>query len=183
VTVQLKMKKGYHGWIIARMDNKKIVKGYGPTDGIIDVTTSYRTEVYGTIAVLVVYGMIQSVYNWNAATIEHVWDSESALNRIWNKEKDGIFEQLRPASEAITAARVLLLSMKHTNISPKWFADMHTNEALFITYKKKLICKLTDSQVKRTQISLLNTKRAMTDFTSQGKTSPLYSTARRSHPG
>jgi hypothetical protein len=33
--------KGYHGWIIARMDNNIIIKGYGPTDGIIKDTTIY----------------------------------------------------------------------------------------------------------------------------------------------
>jgi hypothetical protein len=102
------------------MDNKTIIKGYGPTDGRIEDTTSYRTDFCGTITVLAVYGMIHSVYTWNAATIEHVCDSESALNHIWNKEKDGVLNQYRPDAGAITAARVLLSSMKHTNISPKW---------------------------------------------------------------
>jgi hypothetical protein len=68
-------------------------------------TTSYRTEVCGTIAVLAVYGMTQSVDKWNASTIEHVCDSESALDHIWNKEKDGIFDQSRPDAYAITAVR------------------------------------------------------------------------------
>jgi hypothetical protein len=34
---------GYHGWIIVRMDNTKIIEGYGPTYGRIEDTTSYRT--------------------------------------------------------------------------------------------------------------------------------------------
>jgi hypothetical protein len=112
--------KGYPGWIIVRMDNTTLIKGYGSTYGRIEDTTSYRTEVCSTIAILAVYGMVQSVYNWNAATIEHVFDSESALNHIWNKEKDVVFDQYRPDADAITAARVLLSSTKHTHISPKW---------------------------------------------------------------
>jgi hypothetical protein len=64
--------------------------------------------------------MIQSAYNWNAATIEHVYNSESALNCIWNKDKDGIFDQSRPDTNTITAARVPLSSTKHTNIYSKW---------------------------------------------------------------
>jgi hypothetical protein len=70
---------GYHGCIIARMDNTTIIEGYEPTDGRIEdttsYTTSYRTEVCGTIALLAFYGMIQSVYKWNASTIAHVCDS------------------------------------------------------------------------------------------------------------
>jgi hypothetical protein len=100
-------------------ENTTIIKGYGPTDGIIKDTTSYRTEVCGKIAVLTIYGMIQSMYNWNAATIEHVCDSESALNRIWNKSKDGVFNQSRPDADSIPAVRVLLSSTKPTHISPK----------------------------------------------------------------
>jgi hypothetical protein len=36
------------------MNNTTIIEGYGPTDVIIEDTTSYRTEVCGTIAVLTV---------------------------------------------------------------------------------------------------------------------------------
>jgi hypothetical protein len=34
-------------------------------------------------------------------TIEHVYDSESALNGTGNKEKDGVFDQSRPNADAI----------------------------------------------------------------------------------
>jgi hypothetical protein len=79
--------RGYHGWIIALMDNTAIIEGCGPTDGNIKDTTSYRTEVCSTLTVLVVYGMIQAVYSWNASNIEHVCDSESALNRVSGTKK------------------------------------------------------------------------------------------------
>jgi hypothetical protein len=87
---------------------------------MIEDTTSYRTEVWGKIAVLAVHCMIQSVYKWNASTIEHVCDSDSTLERIWNKEKDGIFDQSRPDADAITAAGLLLSTTKHITISPLW---------------------------------------------------------------
>jgi hypothetical protein len=83
------------------MDNTTIIEGYGPTDGSIEDTASYRAEVCGTIAVISVYSMIQSVYSWKSANIEHVCDSESALNRIWNKEKDGVFDQSKPDADAL----------------------------------------------------------------------------------
>jgi hypothetical protein len=53
--------KGYHGCIIVHIDNTTIIEGYGPADGRIEDTASYRTEVCGTIAVLAVYGTIQSI--------------------------------------------------------------------------------------------------------------------------
>jgi hypothetical protein len=34
---------GYHGWIIAPMDNITIIEGYGPTDGRIEDTTACIT--------------------------------------------------------------------------------------------------------------------------------------------
>jgi hypothetical protein len=69
--------------------------------------------------VLAVYGMIQSVYKWNdSTTIEQVCDSESALNRIWSKEKYGIFDQSRPYADA--AAILLLSTTNRTIIYPLW---------------------------------------------------------------
>jgi hypothetical protein len=50
--VSVERKRGYHGWIIAHMDNTPIIAGYGPTYGRNEDTTSYRTEVYGTVSVL-----------------------------------------------------------------------------------------------------------------------------------
>jgi hypothetical protein len=70
--------------------------------------------------VLAVYWMIQSVYKWNASAIGHVCDSESSLGRIWNKEKDGIFDQSITDVDAITVVRVLVSAAKHTTISPLW---------------------------------------------------------------
>jgi hypothetical protein len=64
--------------------------------------------------------MIQAVYNWNASNIEHVCDIESALHHIWNKIKDGVFNQSRPDADAMLTARKLLTSMRNTNISLKW---------------------------------------------------------------
>jgi hypothetical protein len=58
--------KGYYGWIGATLDNATIIEGHGPTDGRIQDTTSYRTEVSGTIAILTIYNMIVEVYNWKA---------------------------------------------------------------------------------------------------------------------
>jgi hypothetical protein len=109
---------GYHGWIIARIDNTTIIEGCGPTDGRIEDTTSYRTVVCGTIEVIAVYDMVHSVYKRNASTIEHVCYSESALDLTWNKEKYGIFDHSRKDTDAITAVRLILYTMKHTIISP-----------------------------------------------------------------
>jgi hypothetical protein len=64
--------------------------------------------------------MIQYFYNWKSARIEHVCNSESALNRIWNKEKYGVFDQSIPDADDITAARTLLSAIKNTQVSPQW---------------------------------------------------------------
>jgi hypothetical protein len=61
--------KGYHGWIVATLNNATIIEGHGPTDGSIQDTTSYQTEVSGTIAILTIYNMIVKVYNWKAKEI------------------------------------------------------------------------------------------------------------------
>jgi hypothetical protein len=48
-------------------------------------------------------------------------DSKSALDRIWKKDKEGIFFDLsRPDADATTTMRLLLYNMKHTIISPHW---------------------------------------------------------------
>jgi hypothetical protein len=63
---------GYHGWIVALMDNIMIMEIHGPTYGLIQDMTSYRTEVCRTITILAIYNIIVKVYNWKARTIEHV---------------------------------------------------------------------------------------------------------------
>jgi hypothetical protein len=73
---------GYHGWIVALIYNSIIIEGHGPMDGRIQDTTSYRTEVSGTIVILAIYHMIVEVYNWKSKEIEHVCDSKSDLDRI-----------------------------------------------------------------------------------------------------
>jgi hypothetical protein len=75
------------------MDNSMIMEGHGQTDGRIQDTTSYITEVSGTLAILAIYNMIVKVYNWKAKDIEHVCDSKSTLDRIGNLEPDGLFYQ------------------------------------------------------------------------------------------
>jgi hypothetical protein len=144
---------GYHGWIIARTDNTKIIEGYGPSYDRIENTTSYRTEFYGTIAVLTVYGMIQSVYKWQASTIEHVCDSESALDRIWNKEKDCVFDPSRPDADAITVAKLLLYNTKHTIISPLWVRGHADKRGLRYTLQEEINMQ-TDNLAKKAHTNL-----------------------------
>jgi hypothetical protein len=73
----------------------------------------------GTIAILAIYNMIVKVYNWKPKEIEHVCDSESALDRIWNLEPDGVFDQSRP-SYVILVAKDQLQKAHHANITPTW---------------------------------------------------------------
>jgi hypothetical protein len=53
--------KGYHGWIVATLNNTTIIERHCPTNGRIQDTTSYRTEVSVAIAILTVYNMIVKV--------------------------------------------------------------------------------------------------------------------------
>jgi hypothetical protein len=112
--------RGYHGWIIALTDNTTLIKGNRHTDGRIQVTTSYRTKVSGTIAILAIYNMMVKVYNWKAKEIEHACDSESVLDRIWNTEPDGVFEQSLPDSDIILVEKALINKAKHTKIIQTW---------------------------------------------------------------
>jgi hypothetical protein len=50
----------------------------------------------------------RGVPSWNESTIEHIYDSESALNCIWNQEQDGVFDQSRTDADAILVVRQLL---------------------------------------------------------------------------
>jgi hypothetical protein len=77
-------------------------------------------EVSSTIAIITIYNMIVKLYNWKAKEIEHVSDSESALDRIWNIEPDGVFDQSRPDADIILMAKVQLQKAKHTKIVPTW---------------------------------------------------------------
>jgi hypothetical protein len=100
------------------MDNSTIMEGNGPTDGCIQDKKSYRAEVSGTIVMLEIYNMIVKVYNWKAKYIEHVCGSESALDRIWNMEPDGLFDQYRPDSDVILVVKAQLQKAHHTKITP-----------------------------------------------------------------
>jgi hypothetical protein len=64
--------------------------------------------------------MIVKVYNWKAKEIEHVCDSESALDRIWNVEPNGVFDKSRSDADVILVAKVQLQKAKHTKIVPTW---------------------------------------------------------------
>jgi hypothetical protein len=61
------------------MDNTTIIEGHGPTDGRNQDTTSYRTELSGTIAILAIYNMTVNVYNWKAKEIEHVYGTRNQM--------------------------------------------------------------------------------------------------------
>jgi hypothetical protein len=77
-------------------------------------------EVAGTIAILTIYNMIVKLYNWKASETEHVCDIESAINRIWNLEPDGVFDQSRPDTDVILVAKDQLQKARHTKIVPTW---------------------------------------------------------------
>jgi hypothetical protein len=112
--------KGYHGWIVATLDSATIIEGHGPTNGRIQDKTSYRTEVSGTIAILKIYNIIVKVNDCKAKKIKHVCDSESAIDRIWNVEPDGFFDQSRPHADVILVAKVQVQKVKHTKSVPTW---------------------------------------------------------------
>jgi hypothetical protein len=64
--------------------------------------------------------MIVKVYNWKVKEFEHICDSESALDRIWNAEPNGVFDQSSPDADVILVAKVQLQKAKHTKIVPTW---------------------------------------------------------------
>jgi hypothetical protein len=74
----------------------------------------------GTIAIFTMYNMIVQVYNWKAKEIEHVCNTESALDRVWNIEPDGVFDQSMPDAYVILVTKFQLQTAKHTKIVPTW---------------------------------------------------------------
>jgi hypothetical protein len=129
--------KGYHGWIFATLDNATIIEGHGSADGRIQDTTSYWTEVSGTISILTIYKMIVKVYNWKSKEIEHVCDSKSAL-------ENGVFDQSRPDTDVILVAKDQLQKAKHTKIVPTWVTGHADERPPHTPTKNRLICELTD---------------------------------------
>jgi hypothetical protein len=107
--------------------------------------------------------MIQSVYKWHTSTIEHVCDSESALDRIWNKEKDGIFDQSRPDADAMTVKRLLLSNTKHTIISPLWVRGHTDKRGPPYTLQEKINMQ-TDNLAGKAHINLPLKFKAQHDF-------------------
>jgi hypothetical protein len=103
--------RGYHGWIVALLDNSTIVEGHGPTYSRIQDTTSYRMEVSCTIAILAIY----------------VCDSESGLDRIWSSEPGGVFDQSRPDADVILVAKEQLQKEIHIKIVPTWVREQTDN--------------------------------------------------------
>jgi hypothetical protein len=147
--------KGYHGWIVATLDNATIIEVQGLTNGRIQDTTSYRTEVSGTIAILTIYNMIVKLYNWKAKEIEHVCDSESAFDILSNVEPDGVSDQSRPDADVIIVAKVQLQKSKHTKIVP------------LTPTKNRSICDLKNLRDLHIKHYHTNSRLVMTAYTSQ----------------
>jgi hypothetical protein len=120
------------------MESSTIIKGHGPTDGRIQDTTSYRTEVSGTISILAIYNMIFNVYNWKSKEIEDVCDSDSALHIIWNTEPDGEFDQSRRDADIILVAKAQLQKAHHTKITPTWVRGHACRRVSPYTYKEDI---------------------------------------------
>jgi hypothetical protein len=53
--------RGCDGLMVALLDNSTIIEAHGPTNGHIQDTTSYRTEVSRIIEIIAIYNMIISV--------------------------------------------------------------------------------------------------------------------------
>jgi hypothetical protein len=81
---------GYHGWLIAQMDNMIRIEGVGATYGHIDDVTCYRAELCVNIVNVTVLAMTVDVYGFKPPCIEHICDNQSAITATLKNDNSSI---------------------------------------------------------------------------------------------
>jgi hypothetical protein len=75
------------------------------------------------------------------------------MDRSWNKEKDGIFNQSRPDADAIMVVRLLLSTTNHAIISSLWVRGRADKRGPPYTLQKEINMQ-TDNLAGKAHINL-----------------------------
>jgi hypothetical protein len=97
--------QGFQDWLIAKLDNKVIIQGFGATDGRVEVVSSYRAGICGNIATFTVFTLIHKVYGMSPPTIEHVCNNQSAIFYTWKDENISVFDKTKPDDDVAKVYR------------------------------------------------------------------------------
>jgi len=85
-------KKSGGAWIIANGDGDEIILGYNPDLGDIFQINSHRSEIFGTLAVLLFYREYSRFFKieMQSETI-YYYDNKEVINKLQNITEDGSY--------------------------------------------------------------------------------------------
>jgi hypothetical protein len=120
--------QGFQGWLVAKLDNEVLIKGFGATDGRVEDVSSYRTEIFCNIATCTMLTLIRKVYSYPPPNIERVCDNQSAITATWKDENISVFENTKPDDYAAKAARNAIADIKTFFTVKLYWVKGHANK-------------------------------------------------------
>jgi hypothetical protein len=100
---------GYHGWVLATKEEKILLRGGGPDNGIQSLMTSYRSELGGLVAGLTVLGTLFLSATLNIRSIRFICDDESAVTAARRPKSESIFHNTRCDWDLIATIQDLIV--------------------------------------------------------------------------
>jgi hypothetical protein len=100
---------GYHGWVLATKEEKILLRGGGPDDGIQSLMTSYRSELGGLVAGLTFLGTLFRPGAMNIRSIRFICDNELAATAARRPKFESIFHNTRCDWDLIATIQDLIV--------------------------------------------------------------------------
>jgi hypothetical protein len=110
---------GSHGWVLASADKAILLQGAGPGDGHPKLTSSYRSELGGLLAVLYLIHRICHHYQVQGGQLKYHCDNRGVLKNVFSSATPGIAPYLQADADLVMEARHLL-SIIPVTIIAEW---------------------------------------------------------------
>jgi ribonuclease HI len=98
---------GYHGWVVARDDEKVLLKVGGPYDGDQLLMMSYRSELGGITSGLAVIGTLVRSGKIKAKSVKLVCDNEAAVKVCTRQITQSVFHRTKGDHDIVSTIHYL----------------------------------------------------------------------------
>jgi hypothetical protein len=120
--------QGFQGWLVAKLDNEVLIKGFGATDRRVEDLSSYRAEVCSNIATFTILTLIRQVYGFSPRKIEPVCDNQLAITATWKDENISVFDKTKPDADAAKAARNAIADLQNFSTFKPYWVEGHADK-------------------------------------------------------
>ena len=118
---------GSHGWVMANGGKKLLLQGAGPVDGHPKLTSSYRSELGGLLAVLYTIYRVCQYYQVTSRKVTYHCDNKGVLNNVFSQTPPGISPYLQPDEDLLMEAK-RLLNIIPVTIVAHWVKGHYTGK-------------------------------------------------------